>query len=171
MPKAAFIQTNFTAGELSPRLEGRVDISKYFNGVRTLKNMIIHPHGGTTRRGGTKHISNAKTGTKKVRLIPFQFSVTQAYMLEFGENYIRFYRDDARIGGGGFGSGFSSGFAGAASIVEVVTTYLESELFEIQFAQTADILYLVHPNHKPAKLSRTGVDAFSLADEVFINGP
>lgn len=171
MPKAAFIQTNFTAGELSPRLEGRVDISKYFNGVRTLKNMIIHPHGGTTRRGGTKHISNAKTGTKKIRLIPFQFSVTQAYMLEFGENYIRFYRDDARIGGGGFGSGFSSGFAGSASIVEVTTTYLESELFEIQFAQTADILYLVHPNHKPAKLSRTGVDAFSLADEVFINGP
>lgn len=171
MPKAAFIQTNFTAGELSPRLEGRVDISKYFNGVLTLKNMIIHPHGGTTRRGGTKHIANAKTGTKKVRLIPFQFSVTQAYMLEFGENYIRFYRDDQRIGGGGFGSGFSSGFSGSASIVEVTTTYLESELFEIQFAQTADILYIVHPNHKPAKLSRTAVDVFSLADEVFINGP
>jgi len=171
MPKAAFIQTNFTAGELSPRLEGRVDISKYFNGVLTLKNMIIHPHGGTTRRGGTKHIANAKTGTKKVRLIPFQFSVTQAYMLEFGENYIRFYRDDQRIGGGGFGSGFSSGFASSASIVEVTTTYLESELFEIQFAQTADILYIVHPNHKPAKLSRTAVDVFSLADEVFVNGP
>jgi len=171
MPKAAFIQTNFTAGELSPRLEGRVDISKYFNGVLTLKNMIIHPHGGTTRRGGTKHIANAKTGTKKVRLIPFQFSVTQAYMLEFGENYIRFYRDDQRIGGGGFGSGFSSGFAGSASIVEVTTTYLESELFEIQFAQTADILYIVHPNHKPAKLSRTAVDVFSIADEVFLNGP
>ena len=171
MPKAAFIQTNFTAGELSPRLEGRVDISKYFNGVRTLKNMIIHPHGGTTRRGGTKHIANTKTGTKKVRLIPFQFSVTQAYMLEFGENYIRFYRDDQRIGGGGFSSGFSSGFSGSASIVEVATTYLESELFEIQFAQTADILYIAHPNHQPAKLSRTSVDVFSIADEVFLNGP
>jgi len=103
MPKAAAIQTNFTAGELSPRLEGRVDISKYFNGVRTLKDMIIHPHGGTTRRGGTLHISNTKVGTKKIRLIPFQFSVTQAYMLEFGENYIRFYRDNFLIGGGGFG--------------------------------------------------------------------
>ena len=171
MPKAAAIQTNFTAGELSPRLEGRVDISKYFNGARTLKNMIIHPHGGTTRRGGTKHVSNAKNGDKKVRLIPFQFSVEQAYMLEFGENYIRFYRDDALIGGGGFGSGFSTGFAGSASIVEVTTTYLESELFEIQFVQSADVLYLVHPNHEPAKLSRTGVDAFSIADEEFVNGP
>lgn len=171
MPKAAAIQTNFTAGELSPRLEGRVDIAKYFNGLRTLENMVIHPHGGITRRGGTKHISNAKTPTQKIRLIPFQFSVEQAYVLEFAENCIRFYKDDARLGGGGFSSGFSSGFAGAASIIEVATTYLESELFEIQFAQSADVLYLVHPNHPPAKLSRTAVDVFALADEAFLNGP
>jgi hypothetical protein len=171
MPKAAYIQTNFTAGELSPRLEGRVDIAKYGNGVRSLQNMIIHPHGGTTRRGGGKHIANAKTTDKKIRLIPFQFSVEQAYMLEFAENCIRFYRDDQRIGGGGFSSGFSTGFAGDASIVEVPTNYLESELLEIQYAQSADVLYLVHPNHPPAKLSRTAVDVFSLSDEVFLNGP
>jgi hypothetical protein len=171
MPKAAAIQTNFTAGELSPRLEGRVDISKYFNGVQTLKNMVIHPHGGTTRRGGTKHISNAKLGDKKIRLIPFQFSVEQAYILEFGEGYIRFYRDEAQIGGGGFSLGFSTGFAGAANIIELSTTYLESELFEIQFVQSADVLYLVHPAHLPAKLSRIAVDTFSIQDESFINGP
>jgi hypothetical protein len=171
MPKAAFIQTNFTAGELSPRLEGRVDISKYFNGVRTLKNMIIHPHGGTTRRGGTKFIGSTKFADKKVRLIPFQFSVEQAYILEFGENYIHFFRDDFQIGGGGFNTGFDTGFSGEANIIEVTTTYLESELFEIQFVQSADVLYIVHPNHEPAKLSRTAVDEFSLADEEFVNGP
>jgi hypothetical protein len=171
MPRAAAIQTNFTAGELSPRLEGRVDISKYYNGVRTLKDMIIHTHGGATRRGGTLHISNAKTNDKKIRLIPFQFSVEQAYMLEFGENYIRFYRDRALIGGGGFSNGFSNGFSQVANAVELATTYLESELFEIQFIQSADILYIVHPNHPPAKLSRTAVDSFSLDDEEFVNGP
>lgn len=171
MPKAAPIQTNFTAGELSPRLEGRVDISKYFNGARTLKNMTIHAHGGATRRGGTKHVATAKTPMKKVRLIPFQFSVEQAYMLEFAEGCIRFYRDDAQIGGGGFSSGFSNGFSGEANIVEVANTYLESELFEIQFVQSADVLYLVHPNHPPAKLTRTAVDTFALNDEVFENGP
>lgn len=171
MPKAAFIQTNFTAGELSPRLEGRVDISKYFNGLRTLKNMVIHPHGGTTRRGGTKHIGQTKFNDKKVRLIPFQFSVEQAYVIEFGENYMHFYRDEFEIGGGGFNTGFDTGFSGVANIVEVTTTYLESELFEIQFVQSADVLYIVHPNHEPAKLSRIGVDQFSLADEVFVNGP
>lgn len=171
MPKAAFIQTNFTAGELSPRLEGRVDISKYFNGVRTLKNMIIHPHGGTTRRGGTRRIGQTKFDDKKVRLIPFQFSVEQAYVLEFGETYIHFYRDEQEIGGGGFNTGFDAGFSGESNIVEVTTTYLESELFEIQLVQSADVLYIVHPNHEPAKLSRTGVDQFSLADEIFVNGP
>ncbi len=171
MPKAAPIQTNFTAGELSPRLEGRVDIAKYFNGVKQLKNMIIHPHGGATRRGGTLHIANAKDTGKKIRLIPFQFSVAQAYVLEFGENYIRFYRDGAEIGGGGFETGFSTGFSTEANIVELATTYLESELFEIQFVQSADVLYLVHPAHFPAKLSRTGADAFSLDDEEFVNGP
>lgn len=171
MPKAAFIYTNFTAGELSPRLEGRVDLSKYFNGVRTLKNMVIHPHGGVTRRGGTKHVGTTKFNDKKVRLIPFQFSVLQAYMLEFGDQYIHFYRDQSEIGGGGFSSGFSTGFSGVGTIVEVSTPYLESELFEIQFVQSADILYIVHPNHEPAKLSRTAVDLFSLDDEVFVNGP
>lgn len=171
MPKAAAIQTNFTAGELSPRLEGRVDISKYYNGALTLKNMIIHPHGGATRRGGTRFVSKAKVNDKKVRLIPFQFSVEQAYMLEFGENYIRFYRDQSLIGGGGFSSGFSSGFSLVANAVEVATTYLESELFEIQFIQSADVLYIVHPNHPPAKLSRTAVDSFSLNNEEFVNGP
>ncbi len=171
MAKAAPIQTNFTAGELSPRLEGRVDIAKYFNGVRTMKNMLIHPHGGAARRGGTRHISNTKDGDKKVRLIPFQFSVEQAYMLEFGENYIRFYRDEELIGGGSFSSDFSNDFSGDGEIVEVATTYTEDELFELQYIQSADVLYIVHPLHPPAKLSRTGTDTFSLDDEIFINGP
>lgn len=171
MPKAAAIYTNFTAGELSPRLEGRVDISKYFNGVRTMKNMVIHPHGGATRRGGTKFVARCKTPDKKVRLVPFEFSVEQAYILEFSENCIRFFRNSAVVGGGGFSSGFSSGFLGVQSIVEITTTYLESELFELQFVQSADVLYIVHPAHAPAKLSRVAVDSFQLEDEVFDNGP
>lgn len=172
MPKAASIQTNFTAGELSPRLEGRVDIAKYFNGVRTLKNMIIHTHGGASRRGGTKHISNSKSGVgKKVRLIPFQYSVEQAYMLEFGENYIHFYYNESKIGGGAFSSAFSSAFSNESSVYELTTTYLESELFEIQFVQTADLLYLVHPNHPPARLSRTSIEEFQLDDVEFDEPP
>jgi hypothetical protein len=50
------IQTSFTAGELSPRLEGRVDLSQYNNGLHTLENFLILPHGGVTRRPGLKHV-------------------------------------------------------------------------------------------------------------------
>lgn len=151
MPKASYIQTNFTAGELSPRLEGRVDISKYANGVQTLTNMFIYPHGGATRRGGSKYIASGKTGTKKVRLVPFQFSVEQAYVIEFGDLYCRFYRDQTQIDIG----------------KEIATNYLEAELFELQFVQSADVLFIAHPNHPPARLSRTAVDTFSIADETF----
>jgi len=85
MPKVWPIQTNFTAGQISPRLHGRVDINKYKNGVKTQKNAYSLPHGGVVRRSGTKYIADVKTSSKKVRLVRFEFSITQAYIIEFGE--------------------------------------------------------------------------------------
>lgn len=160
MPSAAFPLTNFTAGELSPLMESRVDLAQYANGCRTVKNFLIHPQGGVYRRGGTEYIAGVKTNSKKVRLVPFEFSVSQAYVLEFGENYIRFYANQAQV---------VSGSPSAA--VEVVTTYAESELFELQFAQSADILYITHPNHAPAQLTRTAATTFTLTDTAFEDGP
>ena len=86
------IQTNFTAGQLSPRLHGRVDINKYNNGLKTQKNAYSLPHGGVVRRGGFRYVANVKTNSKKVRLVRFEFSITQAYIIEFGDQYIRFTR-------------------------------------------------------------------------------
>ena len=56
MARQTIAFSNFTAGELSPRLDGRTDLSKYFNGVKTLENMVVHPHGAATRRPGTKFV-------------------------------------------------------------------------------------------------------------------
>ena len=39
---------------------------------------------------------------------------------------------------------------------EVPNPYLEAELFEIKFVQSADVLTLVHPNHLPRELRRLG---------------
>ncbi len=89
--------SNFTAGELSPRLDGRTDLSKYFNGVKTLENMVVHPHGGATRRPGTKFVHEVKTSAAQTRLIPFEFSTTQTYILELGNTYIRFFKDKGII--------------------------------------------------------------------------
>ena len=158
MARVAVQLTNFTGGELSPRLDGRNDLAKYPTGCKTLENMIIYPHGSAARRSGTQYVAEVKDSTKETRLIPFEFSTTQTYILEFGDQYIRFYKDNGQILSGG-------------SAYEISSPYLEAELFDIKFAQSADVMYLCHPNHAVRKLSRTGHTAWTLTEVDFQNGP
>jgi len=160
MTTAAYPITNFTSGELTPLLEARADIAQYGNGCRLLKNFLVHPQGGAYRRGGTQYVSSVKTAASKSRLVSFEFSTTQAYVLEFGVNYIRFYKDQGQIVSGS-----------PAAAVEVSTTYTEAELFSLSFAQSADILYIAHPDHAPAMLSRTSHTSWSLDTIPFVDGP
>ena len=150
MPRSTFAFTNFTGGELSPRLDGRVDLQKYFQGCKTLENMVIHPHGGATRRPGTKYIASTKSDGEAT-LVPFEFSTTQTYVLEFGNTYMRVYKDGGQV--------LNSGVA-----VEIATPYSAAEAAEIKFAQSADILYIVHPSHKPRKLSRSSHTSWTLSN-------
>ena len=92
MARVSTIVTNFQSGELSPRLEGRIDLEKYSSGSQTMENMVVFPQGGVTRRPGTYYAGSSKDGGK-VRLINFEYSDEQAYVLEFGTNYIRFFKD------------------------------------------------------------------------------
>ena len=158
MARVAVELTNFTGGELSPRLDGRNDIAKYNSGCKTLENMIVYPHGSASRRSGTQFVAEVKDSTKKTRLISFEFSTVQTYILEFGDQYIRFYKDNGVILDGG-------------SPYEISSPYLEAELFDIKFAQSADTMYICHPNHNPRKLTRTGHTNWLLTNEVIINGP
>ena len=158
MARVAAQLSNFTAGELSPRLDGRNDLAKYSAGCATVENMVIYPHGAAARRPGTTFIAEVKTSSAKTRLIPFEFSTTQTYILELGNQYIRFYRDNGQILSGG-------------SPYEISTPYLTAELFDIKFAQSADVMYITHPNHKTRKLSRTGHTSWTLSEVDFTNGP
>ena len=158
MGRVAVEITNFTGGELSPRLDGRNDLSKYNSGCKTLENMIVYPHGSASRRSGSQFVSEVKDSSKKTRLISFEFSTIQTYILEFGDQYIRFYKDSGQILSGG-------------SAYEISSPYLEAELFDIKFAQSADTMYICHPNHHPRKLTRSGHTSWSLVDDVIINGP
>ena len=236
MARVAAQLTNFTAGELSPRLDGRNDLSKYAAGCSNLENLVIYPHGAAARRPGTTHVAEVADSSKKTRLIPFEFSTTQTYILEFSNLKIRFYKDNGSILEGdktitgitqanpavvtsnshGYSNGDeiritavvgmtqvnnkrflvagvttntfqltdkdgdninSSGYtayssAGTANRVYTVTTpYLEAELFDIKFAQSADVMYLCHPSHETNKLSRTGHTSWTLAEVDFTNGP
>ena len=88
---------NFNAGELSPKLEGRVDLTKYFSGVNTMRNFICLPQGGVESRSGTHFVAETKDSNRKSGLIPFKFAELQNYMLEFGHEYIRFYMNSGQI--------------------------------------------------------------------------
>ncbi len=236
MARVAAQLTNFTAGELSPRLDGRTDLTKYAAGCSNLENLVIYPHGAAARRPGTTHVAQVADSSKKTRLIPFEFSTTQTYILEFSNLKIRFFKDNGAILEGdktitgitqanpavvtssshGYSNGDeiritsvvgmtevnnkrflvagvttntfqltdkdgdninSSGYtayssAGTANRVYTITSpYLEAELFDIKFAQSADVMYITHPSHEVEKLSRTGHTSWTLADVDFTNGP
>jgi len=236
MSRVTTINTNFTAGELSEDLFGRIDIGKYKNGAATLENFIVQPHGGITRRSGTRFVKEVKTSSLQTRLFPFEFSVTQAYVIEFGNLYCRFYKDQGAIleatktisgataanpvvvtanshgysngdevyitavvgmtelngkyykiaskttntfeltdidGDNINGSGFTaySSAGTAARVHTLTTTFLTADIPDLQFAQSADILYIAHPNYAPKKMSRTGHAAWTIVDIAFTDGP
>ncbi len=155
--------TAFNSGELSPQLEGRVDLSKYYSGCRLLENFLVFSYGGATRRPGTRYIASAKNSDEAVRLIPFEFSTTQAYILEFGDEYIRFYKDNGQI----------QNDAGTAAY-EISTPYdtdAGTNLFELHFVQSADTMYIVHPSYAPRTLTRTGHTSWTLTEIDFQRGP
>ena len=97
MPKATPLQSSVNAGEFSPRMVARTDFSKYPHACARLENMIPVPQGGATRRAGTKFVAGVKDSARKVRLIPFEFSTEQAYLIEAGDSYLRFFKDRGRI--------------------------------------------------------------------------
>ena len=49
------------------------------------------------RRSATRYVASEKSASVKGRLLPFEFSVTQAYILELGETIMRFYRHQGQI--------------------------------------------------------------------------
>jgi hypothetical protein len=155
--------TSFTKGELSPRLKGRTDYAGYFNGCETLLNMVVLLQGGATRRPGTLFSDYTKNQTDDqpgmAKLIPFQFSVTQAYMLEFGNLYMRVFRNGFPIDNGSGGT------------VEIATPWTAAEAFELGHAQSADTMYLTHPNHQPQVITRSSHTAWTIAPFQALDGP
>ena len=168
MPKASPIQTSFNAGEISPRLLGRTELDKYKSGVETLLNMIPLPHGPITSRGGTQYISSSKSG--KIRLVAFEYSTIQAYVLEFGDYYIRVYLNKSVLEAGPFSAEFATEFD-LPDTLEIVSPYSVDEIFDLQFTQSADVLYIAHGDHAPRTLTRTTIVTWSLDLFETIYGP
>lgn len=158
MPNVAYLQSTFLGGEFSPLLYGRVQTDRYKEALKTCLNYIPTIQGPLVRRPGTYFVAKTKTAAEASRLVSFEFSTTQAYVLEFGDQYIRFYRNNGQITSGG-------------SPYEISTPFLEADLFRLKFTQSADVLYITHPAYKPRKLSRTGHTAWTLEVIDFQDGP
>lgn len=154
MAKSSPIQYSFNAGEISPLAHGRVDIDKYKNGCEILENAIPQVLGPARKRPGTRFVREVKDSAKQVRLIPFEFSTTQAYVLEFGDTYIRFYTNGGVVLSGGVP-------------YEITTYYSEADLAQISYAQSADVIYLAHPDHPVYKLSRLGATNWTITEVLF----
>jgi hypothetical protein len=91
------IINSFNGGEYSPKVWEREDLEKYFSGCRLLENMYAEPYGNASNQPGTYFVNEVKDSSDTTILIPFKHSTGQSYQLEFGDLYIRFYKDQGQI--------------------------------------------------------------------------
>jgi hypothetical protein len=171
MAKASPGIINLNAGEFSPMLDGRIDYAKYPNAASRLENFIPTVQGPYVRRGGTRYIAPVKDAADgPVLLVPFEYSVDQAYVLEFGDQYVRFYTWDSvtKVRGR---------LEVAGVPVEVATPYTSADLYNadgtptLRWAQSGDFLYLAHPSYAPRILQRTSATSFTLTTYEPTGGP
>lgn len=154
MPKINTLQSNFTAGQLSPELYGRVDLQRYNNAAKTLKNVVALVFGGARRRYGTSKQGATLIPGRRVRLVPFVVSRSLAYVLEFGHLYFRVYRNDGAL----------MSFSG-------VTPYTEDQLNDVDFVQGADEMYLAHPDVPIQRLKRFTDTSWNMGAAPFTTTP
>jgi len=235
MGRASDTQHGVNAGELSTLLLGRQDLEKYAMSLFVCLNALPLTQGPWTRRPGTAYLHQTRHHDKVSRVVPFQYSVTQTYVLEFGESYIRFFTEHgiltntaqsitsitkAAVGvvtkvAHGYSNGnrlylssmvgmtqlgsrevvvtnktadtfelydsdgnaiattaygtFTSG--NMASIFEVTTTFAEADIADIRLTQSADVLYILHPDFPPQQLVRVSALSWTLSDITFTDGP
>lgn len=148
------IQPSFSAGEMSPATFARVDLARYYTGLKTCRNFVVLPEGGVHNRSGTKLVAEVKDSSAFTRLIAFQYSTEQTYILEFGNQYIRFVS-----AGGQVVSGISA--------YEIASPYTTADLPDVKFTQSADVLTLVHPDYAPRELKRLGPISWTLTEISF----
>jgi hypothetical protein len=166
MPRFVDIQTNFSTGELDPLLRSRIDLAQYNNALAKATNVVVQPQGGIRRRPGLKHIielpnTSTESAGNGVRLVPFEFSVDDSYMLCFTHNRMHVIKDGVQI----------TAINGGANAY-LTTTITSAMLGQLQWTQSADTMFIVHPDLAPVKLVRGGTDAtWTISTVTFSNIP
>ncbi|WP_244126798.1 hypothetical protein [Burkholderia gladioli] len=157
MAKITTLQSNLNAGELSPPLGGHIDLDRYANGVKVMLNAIPQIEGGSRRRFGFRQIAPTKS-TFTTRLVPFVFSKSQAYVVELGEQYARFYTVDGQILQGGVP-------------IELATPWTAAQVFSLEYTQNSDTMFVAHPSMPIKRMVRVLQTTWSLGDAPFDPSP
>lgn len=145
---------SFAGGEITPELFGRIDLGKFQTGLAVCRNFIVLPHGPVTRRPGTKYVREVKTSAKFTRLIPFAYSAEQTMVLEFGDQYIRFHTQGGTLLSGGVP-------------YEIASPFLEADLHDLHFTQSADVLTITHPTYGIREVRRLGATNWTVSTVSF----
>jgi hypothetical protein len=156
--KVDIVKNSFVGGEFGPSLFGRTDIAQYQYACEIVENFLVRPYGSLISTPGTRYISEVKSsGT--ARLIKFIFARNDSYIIEMGASYFRFYTDQAVV--------VSSG----TTVLEVAHSYSTTEIWDVQYAQINDVIYLSHKSHRTKKLTRIASNNWTFTDFDFLGGP
>lgn len=146
MARLTVLKTNFTAGEIGRDLMGRGDLRAYTNGAARLRNVLVTPTGGVSRRPGLRRVADAAGDG---RLIAFQFNTEQTYLLVATDGAIAVIDESEQ------------------TIATIDAPWTAAEIRRLGWTQSADTLLLVHPEHPPKRLVRTDATSFELRDWAF----
>lgn len=135
------VKTNFTAGEIAPRLLGRGDLRAFANGALALRNLFIHPTGGVTRRSGLRFVARARGAG---RLIAFEIAADRTYLLALSAGLIDVYQGDTHL-------------------ATVPSPWTVAQIAQLAWTQNADTLLLCHPDVPPRTLTRYSDSDWRLA--------
>ena len=172
MPSRSIIQTSFAAGTISPRLFGRSDLQKYYQGAEKIENFLVMKHGGITRRPGTQYVSDCFDSGTESRLIPFEINSTDTYIVEIPPNgltsqKIRIFREGILLK--------DSSDAAIEIDISQTTPYSVGQLRKLKFTQSNDILFVFSEDFPIYQLKRAGVDtdpaSWSWEELEFEDGP
>jgi hypothetical protein len=150
------LQPSFTKGELSPLLHARVDLSAFAIGLAKLKNFLVLPQGGITRRPGFERIGNAAVTAGDacpVRLIPFVYNSDDAMIIELYDHGARFWKPDGTI------------------TQTISSPYPASALRDVRFAQSGNVLFMTHRDHPIQMLRRRALNDWEFEPFEYKNGP
>ena len=159
MGKVDVIQTSFGGGEVAPALFGRTDIDQYSVACQIVENFLVKTSGALISTPGTTYVRTVSNVTLRTRLIKFVFNRSDAYIIEMGKNYFRFYTNQGIV------------LTTGTTPYVLAHIYSDTEVFDVKYTQINDTMYFAHPDYPPQEMRRISAASWTISGLAFIGGP